>query len=258
MTEPTLAEVDQTVKTWLKASRALVLQRMTTPLNVDEKTGRKDLVTNVDKENERLLVSKIRAFSPDSQVLGEEGFGDSVTDTTGWVWVVDPIDGTMNFVKQRDHFAMMIALYIDGRGVLGYIYDVMANVLYSGGPSLGVFKNDQPLTKPANLALRDGLVAISGPLITEQQMNMPEVVRQSAGLRAYGSAGIEFSHMLTGELITYVSYLKPWDFGAGKILAETLGLRVTRVDGTPLSMLSSDFVMVATEKAQQDILPIIG
>lgn len=96
MTEPTLAEVDQTVKTWLKASRALVLQRMTTPLNVDEKTGRKDLVTNVDKENERLLVSKIRAFSPDSQVLGEEGFGDSVTDTTGWVWVVDRSMPTYN------------------------------------------------------------------------------------------------------------------------------------------------------------------
>ncbi|ANZ63441.1 fructose 1,6-bisphosphatase [Secundilactobacillus paracollinoides] len=258
MSEPTLEQVDQTVKTWLRESRDLVLKRMATPLNVDQKTGRKDLVTNVDKENERLLVSKIRAFSPDSQVLGEEGFGDQVTDTAGWVWVVDPIDGTMNFVKQRDHFAMMIALYIDGQGVLGYIYDVINDALYSGGPSLGVFKNDQPVAKPANVALRDGLVAISGPLVTEDVMNMPEVIRQSAGFRAYGSAGIEFSLMLTGELITYVSYLKPWDFGAGKILAETLGLRVTRVDGTPLSMLSSDFVMVATEKAQQDILPIIG
>ena len=61
-----------------------------------------------------------------------------------------------------------------------------------------------------------------------------------------------------GEIVAYVSYLKPWDFGAGKILAESLGLKVTTVDGKPLDMLSSDFVMVATVKAQQDILPIIG
>ncbi len=140
MSEPTLEQVDQTVKTWLRESRDLVLKRMATPLNVDQKTGRKDLVTNVDKENERLLVSKIRAFSPDSQVLGEEGFGDQVTDTAGWVWVVDPIDGTMNFVKQRDHFAMMIALYIDGQGVLGYIYDVINDASILAGLRLASLK----------------------------------------------------------------------------------------------------------------------
>ncbi len=215
-------------------------------------------MTNVDKENEKLLINKIRTFSPDSQILGEEGFGDQIKNTKGWVWVVDPIDGTMNFVKQRDHFATMIALYIDGESVLGYIYDIMHDDLYSGGPSLGVFKNDQPLPKPENTALHDGLICVSGPLVLHQKLNLPAVVEQSAGLRNYGSAGIEIIHLLTGKIVSYISYLKPWDFGAGKILAESLGLAVTTVDGRPLDMLSSDFVMVATVKAQQDILPIIG
>lgn len=258
MNDVELHRVDRTVKQWLHASREFILSKMDDNLNVAEKTGRKDLVTNVDKDNEKLLINKIRTFAPKSQILGEEGFGDQIKQTSGWVWVVDPIDGTMNFVKQRDHFAIMIALYVDGEGVLGYIFDVMNNVLYSGGPQIGVYKNDQPLPAPANLNLREGLVSLSGPLVIHNHLNLQAVAEASSGMRIYGSAGIEMIHLLNGEIVAYISYLKAWDFGAGKILAESLGLAVTTVDGQALDMLSSDFVMVATVNAQQDILPIIG
>ncbi|MCH5461148.1 inositol monophosphatase family protein [Lactobacillus sp. LC28-10] len=258
MNESELHRIDRSVKRWLHTSREFILKKMEESLNVSEKTGRKDLVTNVDKENEKFLISKIRTFAPDSQILGEEGFGDQIRQTKGWVWVVDPIDGTMNFVKQRDHFAIMIALYIDGQGVLGYIYDVIGDQLLSGGPDLGVFNNDEVLAAPANVSLRDGLICVSGPMVMHNYHNFQTVVETSSGLRIYGSAGIEMIHVLKGETVAYVSYLKPWDFGAGKILAESLGLAVTTVDGKPLDMLSSDFVMVATVQAQQDILPIIG
>ncbi|HBF75455.1 MAG TPA: fructose 1,6-bisphosphatase [Lactobacillus sp.] len=258
MNEIELHRIDRTVKQWLRTSREFILSKMQQNLSVSEKSSRKDLVTNVDKENEKLLINKIRTFSPDSQILGEEGFGDQIRQTKGWVWVVDPIDGTMNFVKQRDHFAIMIALYIDGQGVLGYIYDVIGNQLFSGGPDIGVFQNDEPLAAPENVSLRDGLVCLSGPMVMHNYRNFQKVAEASSGLRIYGSAGIEMIHLLKGETVAYVSYLKPWDFGAGKILTETLGLAVTTVDGKPLDMLSSDFVMVATVKAQQDILPIIG
>ncbi|WP_203649027.1 inositol monophosphatase family protein [Secundilactobacillus yichangensis] len=258
MNETELHRIDRTVKQWLRTSREFILTKMGQNLNVSQKTSRKDLVTNVDKENEKLIISKIRTFAPDSQILGEEGFGDQIRQTKGWVWVVDPIDGTMNFVKQRDHFAIMIALYVDGQGVLGYIYDVINDQLFSGGPDLGVFQNDDQLTAPDNLSLRDGLISVSGPMAMHNRFNFQKVVETSSGLRIYGSAGIEMIHLLKGEIVAYISYLKPWDFGAGKILAESLGLAVTTVDGKPLDMLSSDFVMVATVQAQQDILPIIG
>lgn len=253
-----LHRIDRTVKQWLQMSRNFILTKMNENLNVAEKSSRKDLVTNVDKENEKLLISKIRTFAPDSQILGEEGFGDQIRQTKGWVWVVDPIDGTMNFVKQRDHFAIMIALYVDGQGVLGYIYDVINDQLFSGGPEIGVFQNDERLAAPKNIGLRDGLVSLSGPMVIHDRFNFQKVAETSSGLRIYGSAGIEITHLLKGEIVAYVSYLKPWDFGAGKILAESLGLAVSTVDGQALDMLSSDFVMVATVQAQQDILPIIG
>lgn len=258
MNETELYRIDRTVKQWLKTSREFILAKMGENLKVSQKTSRKDLVTNVDKENEKFIISKIRAFAPNSQILGEEGFGDQIRQTKGWVWVVDPIDGTMNFVKQRDHFAIMIALYVDGKGVLGYIYDVVNDQLFSGGPDLGVFQNDWLLPTPENVGLSNGLISLSGPMVIHNRFNFQKVAETSSGLRIYGSAGIEMIHLLKGEIAAYVSYLKPWDFGAGKILVESLGLAVSTVDGKPLDMLSSDFVMVATVQAQQDILPIIG
>lgn len=113
-----LKHIDKTVRGWLSESRDNVLRKIDTRLTVDTKTSRKDLVTNVDKQNEKFLVGKIREFDPDSKILGEEGFGDQVHSTKGRIWIIDPIDGTMNFVKQRNNFAIMIALYEDAKGFL--------------------------------------------------------------------------------------------------------------------------------------------
>lgn len=258
MNDLTLIQIDRNVKQWLSQSRQLILTKMAERMTVNEKSGRKDLVTNVDRENEKFLINKIKTFNPDSVVLGEEGFGDQVSRDSGWIWVLDPIDGTMNFVKQRDHFAVMLALFVNGRGVLGYIFDVMNNVLYSGGPDLGVFVNGNRLGAPANTTLEDGLVSISAPLLMADQLNLLQVAKASSGIRMYGSAGIEMAHLLMGKITAYISYLKPWDFAAGKILGEALGLVATTVDGQPLDMLSSNLVMVATKNAQRGILPIIG
>ncbi|WP_137597954.1 inositol monophosphatase family protein [Paucilactobacillus kaifaensis] len=248
-----LNHIDQEIQKLMWQMRTETLSKMKQPFNVDEKSGRKDLVTTVDKSNEKTIVTKLRELDPDAQILGEEGFGDQIDKATGRIWLIDPIDGTMNFVMQQNNFAIMISLYENGVGVLGYIMDVMNQKLYHGGPN-GVFVNDEPLIAPANLHLRDALVGISGPLLINDDHNMQTIARQSRGPRMYGSAGIEFAKVLTGELIGYISYLRPWDFAAGKILAEALNLRVKTIDGGSLSMLSSNVVLVATERASEEII----
>ncbi|KRM01055.1 inositol monophosphatase family protein [Lentilactobacillus farraginis] len=253
-----LEKIDKTVKGWLRESRDNVLRSIDTRLTVNTKSSRRDLVTNIDKQNEKFIVSKIREFEPDAKILGEEGFGDRVDSTQGRVWIVDPIDGTMNFVKQRNHFAIMIALYQDGIGELGYILDVIGNHLLSGGPKLGVFDNGHPLDKVADTALKDGLIGLSGPMVLNNDFNMVEIAEKSLGMRIYGSAGIDIISVLRGELVGYISYLKPWDFGAGKILAEAVGLKITTIDGKQLGMLSSTAVLLATRNAHRDVLTIVG
>ena len=250
-------QLNQNMQAVMQTARRQVLAKMGTHLMVAEKTSRRDLVTNVDHSNEDFLVGQIRALDPVAKILAEEGTGDQVTDMTGHVWIVDPIDGTMNFVHQRNHFAMMVGLYVDGKPTLGYIFDVMANKLYAGGPEVGVTLNGQLLAAPADVDLSAGLFGASAPLLIQDRFNMQTVIAQSLGARIMGSAGIQISQVLAGELVGYLSYLRPWDFAAGRVLAESLGLVVSRVDGSPVNMLSSGAVLIATKRAQRSILAIV-
>ncbi|MFD1419741.1 inositol monophosphatase family protein [Lactiplantibacillus songbeiensis] len=257
MEKQALQQLNQAVQTVFQQARQHVLTKMGEKLTVAEKTSRKDLVTNVDRSNELFLVQQLRQLDPQAHILAEEGLGDHVTSLAGHVWIVDPIDGTMNFVHQRNHFAIMAGYYVDGEPTLGYIFDVMGNRLYAGGPQIGVTVNGQPLAKPADLPLSDGLFGASAPLLIHNRFQMQAVVDASLGPRIMGSAGIQISQVLAGELVGYLSYLRPWDFAAGRVLAESLGLVVSQVDGTPVNMLSSGAVLVATKRAQRAILAIV-
>ncbi|AQY69821.1 myo-inositol-1(or 4)-monophosphatase [Lactiplantibacillus plantarum] len=250
-------QLNQKMQVVMQTARAQVLAKMGTRLTVAEKTSRRDLVTNVDHSNEDFLVRQIRALDPVAKILAEEGTGDQVTDMNGHVWIVDPIDGTMNFVHQRNHFAMMVGLYVDGKPTLGYIFDVMANKLYAGGPEVGVTLNGELLAAPADVDLSAGLFGASAPLLIQDRFNMQTIIAKSLGPRIMGSAGIQISQVLAGELVGYLSYLRPWDFAAGRVLAESLGLVVSRVDGNPVNMLSSGAVLIATNRAQRSILAIV-
>ncbi|KLD41249.1 inositol monophosphatase family protein [Lactiplantibacillus plantarum] len=250
-------QLNQKMQVVMQTARAQVLAKMGTHLTVAEKTSRRDLVTNVDHSNEDFLVRQIRALDPVAKILAEEGTGDQVTDMNGHVWIVDPIDGTMNFVHQRNHFAMMVGLYVDGKPTLGYIFDVMANKLYAGGPEVGVTLNGELLAAPADVDLSAGLFGASAPLLIQDRFNMQTIIAKSLGPRIMGSAGIQISQVLAGELVGYLSYLRPWDFAAGRVLAESLGLVVSRVDGNPVNMLSSGDVLIATKRAQRSILAIV-
>ncbi|WP_105956304.1 inositol monophosphatase family protein [Apilactobacillus quenuiae] len=248
--------MDEKIQSWLQIARHNALDSVNKDLKVDTKTSRKDLVTNVDKDNEQFFVKKIRENDPNSKILGEEGFGDQVDSMKGHIWIIDPIDGTMNFVKERNYFAIMVSLYIDGKGILGYILDVINNDLYHG--IFGkVYKNNEILHEPNDIKLDYGLMGMSAPLLIEDSYNMQKIAKQSEGVRIYGSAGIQLISVIKGELVGYISHLKPWDIAAGKVMCESLGLTVTTIDGNELDMVSSETVLIATKIAHKEILDLV-
>ncbi|GBG93921.1 inositol monophosphatase [Ligilactobacillus salitolerans] len=250
-------ELHEKISSWFHSARDQILNSKQTGLNVDYKTSRLDLVTNMDRGIEKFYREKIRENFPDSNIMGEEGQKDEFRSSQGLFWVIDPIDGTMNFVKQGTHFASMIAVYQDQKPLLGYIYDVINDHLYWGGPGLGVYRDDQKLTAPMDLALADGLLGVNGAMLMHNYRNVQTAVKQSAGARIYGSAGIEFIHVLQGQCVGYLSHLRPWDYAAGAILAESLNLIVKTIDGQPLGMVESEDVLVATPQAYRQITGIM-
>lgn len=245
--------LDQMVIQWFGQARDLIIQRMAEHFEVEHKTSRSDLVTSVDREVEQLYISLIRQADPQARILSEEGYGDDLGDLSGHVWFIDPIDGTMNFVKQQSDFASMLALYIDGQPVLGWIMNVMDDELIHGGPAIGVKLNAVELPALPNTALKDGLVYLSGARLLQGQYNFPAIAKAALSYRVYGSAGISLCQIFLGRAVAYASRLKPWDFAAGLVLAKGLGLKATLIDGDPINMLSSGTVLVATTQAYTDI-----
>ncbi|ERL66511.1 inositol monophosphatase family protein [Schleiferilactobacillus shenzhenensis] len=246
MDKPETALLALRMRDWVAQAGAHIRHHIHDPLQIQTKSSRTDLVTNLDKQTERNLIAAIRSEYPDAQIMGEEGSGDHVTDLRGLVFFVDPIDGTMNFVKQKYNFAIMIGAYVDGTPQVGVILNVMRQELYWGGPQLGVYKNETPITHGSELTLADGLFGINSAMLAYDRYHSHQLFKTCAGMRIIGSAGIEYIQLLEGRQIAYMSHLAPWDVAAGRVMAETLGMSVTRLDGHPLDMLSSGDVLIAT------------
>lgn len=223
-------------------------------MSVATKKNRNDLVTNFDKKTEQYINGKIKDAYPEATIVSEEGYGDLVKDMSGLVFFVDPIDGTMNFVKRGDNFASMIGAYIDGEPLNGAIIDVMSNEIYHGGKEIGLFINDRKIDNPKNLPLVEGLVDVSAPMALANKFAVQDVIKKSSGFRVYGSAGIIFGHLLTGKEVMYMSYLAPWDLAAGRVMCEAAGMSVVSIDGAPINMLESQVVIVGTQKVVSEVL----
>jgi myo-inositol-1(or 4)-monophosphatase len=250
------AKRDRLVKHWIREAAEDIKEALLTELDVEEKSARNDLVTNMDKKIEEDLTKKIREHFPEDRILGEEGFGDELDNLEGTVWLIDPIDGTLNFVLQQDKFAIMIGIYEDGVGKQGYIYDFTHDKLYYAIKGEGAYCNDQRMESIEELSLEEGLFASSSLLLTEKDRETNRrIADRCMGVRMLGSAGLEAMEVAQGNCVAYMAtVLKPWDIAAGKVIVEELGGKVTRFDGTPINLLEKNRTIFANKKAHQEIV----
>ncbi|NVY95707.1 inositol monophosphatase family protein [Lactobacillus sp. DCY120] len=225
---------------------------------VQTKSNRNDLVTNRDQGIERQIVDFLREKFPTARIISEESWHQQVNDSRGLIFLVDPIDGTMNFVKCRDQFASMIGVYVNGIPLFGAIVDVMQNQVYYGGPQMGAFCDQQPLAGLPDPSLAQSLVTIGQHLLIDPQAPYWPLIRQSSGLRVYGSAGIVWTRLLQGKQQIYISQLQPWDLAAGRAIAAALGIVVRAIDAHPLNMLKSQLVIIGTKCATTEALKVIS
>lgn len=244
---------------WIKEAADYILDNKET-IDVEEKTSVNDLVTNMDKEIEKVLVEKIREHYPNDRIVSEEGYGDDVENLEGTVWFLDPIDGTLNFVTQRENYAVMLAIYEEGIGQQAYIYDVEQDKLYSAIKGRGVSCNDQQLDVPEDLSLNEGVLGVSSVLLVENKYPfVREIGKASLGTRVIGSAGLESVEVAKGNTVAYVAAnLKPWDVAPGLIFMEELGMKVTRFDNSPINLLENNNTVLGTISAHRQIMDKIN
>ena len=249
----------QQIMVWLEMAGAALRRSLDSDLLIEEKKSPRDLVTHMDKQIERLLSANIKEYYPDHRILGEEGIESKPQDTNGIIWVIDPIDGTMNFIKQKRHFGIMIGIFEDGIPIAGYIYDVVANELYYGIVGDGAYCNNLPMDPLEIKNLHDGLLCVNLVTSNPQQPGIKKLIDTSLGVRSYGAAALEIIAVLRGEVAAYLSNgLHPWDFAAGYALCSSMGMKVTTLDGKKPNILERSSIVFAPEHIHQEIITTLN
>ncbi|MGM0139536.1 myo-inositol-1(or 4)-monophosphatase [Enterococcus sp. DIV0755b] len=252
-----MEEMINEIKSWIyEAGEVIKKSFQADDLVVDTKSGRTDLVTNLDKATQDFLTERIMNFDPSAKILGEENGKDQLEDFSGRVFIIDPIDGTMNFVLEHENFCIMVAVYEQGVGKLGFVYDVMKDEFLWGGRNIGVYCNDQKINPPKDISLSEGLVGLNHVMYQKDSWNVQKMGEVALGVRMTGCAGYELISLAMGRRAAYISRLAPWDYAAGGVLIEELGLRMSNINGDPLKLAGRELFVAATPKAYENIMEI--
>lgn len=251
--------IDRYAKSLIKEAGHQIRNSFFSRIHIDSKADANDLVTNIDREIEQFFISRIKSDFPAHKILGEEGFGDEIKSLDGVIWMLDPIDGTMNFVHQKRNFAISLGIYQDGVGILGYIYDIVHDELYSAKKGEGAYINDERLPQLEVTVLNEAVIGVNARWIAPNRYLDHEkiigLVLDCRGTRSYGSAAMELAYVASGRLDAYISMrLSPWDVAGGMVIAGEVGAVATNLHGMASSLLGQDSFIVARPGLHQEIL----
>ncbi len=199
---------------------------MRSALRIETKSSPTDLVSQVDREAERLIVARLRELRPDDALLGEEGsLGEG---TSGVRWVIDPLDGTTNYIYGYPAYAVAIAVEVDGQPQIGVVLDSSAGRMYRAVSGFGALCDDRPIRVREQPDLATALVATGFSYEAAQRERQGAVVAQVLGrvrdIRRGGTAALDLCHVAAGHVDAYWELdLSPWDYAAGSVIARAAG-----------------------------------
>ena len=244
-------EADSWLDTARTAARAGARELMSRwrrlePWEVDVKAAN-DLVSAADRASEGAILGVIRQQHPDHHVLAEESGGEGLHGEEP-VWIVDPLDGTTNYVHGVPHWAISIGLAIHGQPVLGLIHDPLKEDWFCAAKGLGASWNGQPCRVTSRPGLAGALLATGFPFKAHQLIDRYLAIFKTVFLRAKavrrpGAAALDLAYVACGIFDGFFEFrLSPWDIAAGAVLVTEAGGRVTDMDGGRTFLENGDVV----------------
>ncbi|UEX90529.1 inositol monophosphatase family protein [Staphylococcus ratti] len=248
-------EIDNEIKTWLQELN-LRMPSLIEEMQTDTKKNRFDLVTNVDKMIESDFESFINKHYPTHKLYSEEAHQATLNLKEGYTWVMDPIDGTANLVKQQDDYCVILALFVDGAPTLSYIYDVPRQILYHAQKGKGAFINNKRLATVTSLPLSEAIISFNNKVLNDETMH--ELLKASFGYRLIGACGLDSARVFTGQFGAHIhTNAKPWDIAAQFLFAEELGLEMTNFDKQPIDFVTGGPYIISNPGCHEEILDIL-
>lgn len=223
--------------------------------------GAVDPVTEADHQAERAILNFLAEVRPDDSVLAEEEGGSR--DLTGRHWLVDPLDGTVNFLHGIPHVAVSVALYEDGVPLAAAVVDVIRSDEFTAAAGKGARLNGESMAVSTTARLGDAIVATGFPY--DRQKNgvvyasiVGAALKEVRGIRRFGSAALDLAWVAAGRFDGYWEFgLGPWDIGAGMLLVLEAGGLVTDHEGNP-SGVFDDVYLAAGPALHSQLVALVN
>jgi myo-inositol-1(or 4)-monophosphatase len=232
-----LRMLKQTLLKATEAAAAIIKESFNTSFQVSSKSSANDLVTEIDKKSEAAIIDIIRQDYPDHYILTEES-GD-LPQNSAYKWIIDPIDGTINFANNIPICCVSIGLEVDGHMEMGAVYNPFLNELFFAQRGFGATLNDQLISVSKKDAVSTSCLATGFPYRYINQENGPlqvfdRLIRKGIPVRRLGSAAIDLCWVAAGRFDGfYEHHLNAWDSAAGFLIVEEAGGKVTDLKGNP-------------------------
>lgn len=244
---------------------AMIIEFRNQQVHWDYKQG-VELVTTADKAVDKMISERIQAAFPSDLIMAEESNPDVqlAQQQQPALWVIDPIDGTVNFARGHFQVAVSIAFAIEGEVQFGVIYCPFYQELFTARRGKGAMLNDQPIQPSTTLVLNRALIATGFPYqkhrIELLQRQLEPVLQQCADVRRIGSAAIDICWVAMGRLDGYYESLSPWDFAAAVLIAREAGANCGHLYPVPKQQspeLYGEHILVANPKLYQPLKQLI-
>lgn len=242
-----------------KAGETIV--RLRGKVDIREK-GPADLVTEADLASQQIIFEELSGHFPDFGFIGEEDLDGTGQSGRDYCWIVDPIDGTTNYVHGLDNFSISIGLRHVDELVMGLVHDPVRNETFWAKKGHGAFLNGCRLQVSRTTRARDALVAASfSPKIDRESIEIKrfvEAVCECRAVRRLGSAALNLCYVAAGRLDAYwATSLKIWDLAGGIPIVREAGGQITSLDGGPFQLENARFIASSTPNLQSELVNIL-
>lgn len=244
----------------LDAGTFLRNERMAFDNTKVEKKHAHDYVSYVDKESEKRIVSKLRALLPQAGFIAEEGSGSLSTEE--YCWLVDPLDGTTNFIHNNAPYCVSIALRNREELLVGVVYEVCRDELYWTHKGIPSYLNDKEIHVSSVSDLYESFIALGFPYDFDSYKPIANHLVNSlygnvGGLRLQGAAAAELCYVASGRFEARIeAFLGPWDIAAGGLILMNAGGRISDFKGNP-DCWSGKEVLATNGKLHEELISIL-
>ncbi len=255
----------ETIKELARRAGDIMLRAEQVDLHVRNKSGTADFVTAYDVEVQNFLMGELSARFPAAQFLCEEKENDAMTAAP--TFVIDPIDGTTNFIRGLRHSCVSIGYYEGGEVLLGLVYSPYSDEMFYATRGGGAFLDCRGKTRPvkrADKALAESLAVIGTAPYYKDRVGeetvriLRELLYRTLDFRRSGSAALDLAYVADGRYdLFFEAVLSPWDFGAGRLLVTEAGGIITRPDGSGIPMSPSP-ILAGAPTAHKEFQELIG